>query len=161
APPAAPSFADAPGQEPADGLFAPSTPAQQTEAPAAPADATAPSDGATPPAPSDGIAPPAPGAGPGRGPGCGPAAIAETPTTVESTVASYRTGPAGDTDGLVLADGTVVLLPPHGDVTAERFAVGTALRVEGGRHTGPGEETHLHASTITDTVTGEVVTVGR
>lgn len=76
-------------------------------------------------------------------------------------MASYRTGPQGEVDGLVLADGTAVLLPPRGDVTAERFAVGTNLRIEGGQHTGPDGETHLHPSTITDTATGEVTTIER
>jgi hypothetical protein len=92
----------------------------------------------------------------GDGPGARPAG---EPVTVESTVASTTTGPDGELDGLVLADGTEVRVGPRRGVDLAAYPVGTPLRVEGERDTSPDGSAHLHPTTITDTATGESVTV--
>jgi hypothetical protein len=99
------------------------------------------------------------GEGGGRG-GDGPAERpAGEPATVESTVASTTTGPDGQIRGLVLADGTEVRVSPRSDVDLAAYPVGTPLRVEGEREAGPDGSSHLHPTTITNTATGESVTV--
>lgn len=172
---AVPAFAQTtPTPEPAPPSSSAPAPAPESAAPDAPAP-----DGATPDgtpcgpggAPGEGRGP-AQGWGPGegRGPrgggpdGAGPGGPplerhAGEPATVESTVASTTTGPDGGIRGLVLADGTVVRVPPRADVDLAAYPVGTPLRVEGERTTAPDGSSHLHPTTITNTATGESVTV--
>ena len=79
---------------------------------------------------------PAPG-GPGpkghrKGHGPGPHAMAGTPTQAEGTVKAQLHGPRGDLNGVMLADGTLVRLPPpEAQRLAGQLAVGQTLFVSG------------------------------
>jgi hypothetical protein len=68
--------------------------------------------------------------------------------TVSGTVSGWMTNRAGDTDGIILQDGTEVRFPPHrGREIAGIVAEGAVVEIRGVR-----KKNHLHAPRITDPV---------
>jgi hypothetical protein len=69
--------------------------------------------------------------------------------TTRGVVKSFHENPKGDVDGLTLADGTEVRIPPHlGPKLAEMIAKGDEVQVEGHKHTSPKGDTHMRAHSI-------------
>jgi hypothetical protein len=70
---------------------------------------------------------------------------------VRGTVKEFTTAPKGETDGLILTDGTVVHWPPH---MADRFtdivAKGDKVKVVGFKETDPRGETKIEVSSLTN-----------
>lgn len=142
-----------------------------TSAPASPGFGTSVEPGApgyggrfAPPAPVH-LAPPAPRQLDAPVPDQYPAAhgpASAVPASVEGDVTGFTAGPRGEVDGLAMADGTIVKFGPH---EAARLGAlvepGDTVRVEGMQHVTRHGETHLRADTITDTVTGESMSVWR
>lgn len=86
-----------------------------------------------------------------------------TSTTVQGTLVEFVTSPSGSVRGFDLNTnpGTLeIRFPPHvsSQVTAI-VAVGNSVSVTGCTHTGPMGDTHFNAQTITNTQTGQTVTV--
>ena len=86
-------------------------------------------------------------------------AVSRTSRAGLRSVAATTTGRGGEVHGLVPADRTQVRVPPRADVDLGAYPVGTPPRVDGERYTAPDGSTHLHAATVTDTASGESVTV--
>jgi hypothetical protein len=80
------------------------------------------------------------------------------PTEVKGKVAQYSLTPRGNVDGLILADGTEVRLPPHGS-TRLVFAVrpGDAVTIKGRKTTA---NPVVNAISVTNDATGAVVEMG-
>jgi hypothetical protein len=84
----------------------------------------------------------------------GPAQMPE----IKGKVAQYSLTPRGDVDGLILADGTEVMLPPHNS-TQLVFAIhpGDAVTIRG---TKAGVSPVVTAASVTNDTTGTVVETG-
>jgi len=82
-------------------------------------------------------------------------------TTVSGGVASWTYSRNGGANGFVLSTGIEVRFAPHdaGNVDAV-VDVGSSVSVAGCLKTGPAGDTHLKASTITNTGTGASYTAG-
>lgn len=79
----------------------------------------------------------------------------EEAMNVTGTISKFAANPHGDVDGLVLADGTQVKLPPHqGEALQAMVHVGDEVHVEGRRHETPRGDIHLHADRITAVASG-------
>lgn len=82
----------------------------------------------------------------------------EEPMNAKGTVRSYATNPDGDVDGLILADGVEVKMPPHqGEELQRLVSKGDEVRVEGRRHETPEGDVHLHADRVTVISTGKSI----
>lgn len=80
----------------------------------------------------------------------------EEPMNAKGTIKEFATNRHGDVDGLLLADGTAVKLPPHqGRELQDLVREGDEVRVEGRRHETPHGEIHLHADRITAVASGK------
>jgi hypothetical protein len=81
-------------------------------------------------------------------------------TTIAGVVRSFNYGPAGEVNGLILDQGTVVYLPPEqvGQVT-QLVQVGSRIRVRGSVRQGPAGNTLIAAETITNRRTGNSIAV--
>jgi hypothetical protein len=89
-----------------------------------------------------------------RGPGAGPRDREEA-MNATGAVKEFATNRRGDVDGLFLADGTEVKLPPHqGRELQALVQVGQEVRIEGRRHVTPHGDVHLHADRITAVASG-------
>lgn len=90
-----------------------------------------------------------PGPGPkGKGPPPPPAAEYRS---VRGTVREFTTAPAGEVDGLILTDGTVIHWPPHlQDQFTSITAKGDRIRAGGYSEVGPAGERKLEVSTLTN-----------
>ena len=101
----------------------------------------------TPPPPP----PPRRGRGPGGPPPPPPQAAAST-TTVQGTVRSLSYGPARDVNGVILDQGIEVHVPPDQTNQLNSLApIGARIQASGWIHTGPLGDTHVDATTITNT----------
>lgn len=79
----------------------------------------------------------------------------ETAMNATGVVEEFVTNRHGDVDGLLLADGTEVKLPPHqGEELQSLVKKGEQVKVEGRRHVTPHGDVHLHADRITSVATG-------
>lgn len=80
-----------------------------------------------------------------------PAAAAADYRTARGTVKEFTTAPAGEVDGVMLTDGTLVHWPPH---LQDRFtaivAKGDRIRAAGYWETGPAGDSKLEVSTLTN-----------
>jgi hypothetical protein len=75
-------------------------------------------------------------------------------------VIGYDHGRRGEVTGLLLEDGTIVKVPPHEGARLSAFAgPGDTVRADGMRHLTRHGETHLRAHTVTDTATGESMSI--
>jgi hypothetical protein len=87
------------------------------------------------------------------------------PTTLQGTLNSFTTGPGGQAEGfnLYTNPGIVqVKYPPHlGGQVAAIVGVGTTVSVTGCLTSGPRGKSHLHAQTITNTQSGQAVTINQ
>jgi hypothetical protein len=124
-----------------------------------------PGPGAPPPGPPDpnaaGAPPPPPPAPPAATPQPGPVSSSSgTDTTITGVVRSFNYGPAGEVNGLVLDQGTVVYFPPEqaGQVT-QLVQVGSGIRVHGSVRQGPGGNALIGAEAITNRRTGNSISV--
>jgi hypothetical protein len=120
--------------------------------------------GSPPPGPPDpnaaGAPPPPPDPLP-TGPQPGPVSSnSGTDTAIAGVVRSYNYGPAGEVNGLILDQGTVVYFPPEqaGQVT-QLVQVGSRIRVRGSVRQGPAGNTLIGAETITNRRTGNSISV--
>jgi hypothetical protein len=111
--------------------------------------------------------PPPPIRGPGRRrgpapPPPGPRPVGrvgtDTVRSAQGTVQRMTSAPAGEIDGAVLDDGTVIHWPPH---MAEGFSAvvvrGERIKVSGWMETGPGGDTHLEVQSATNLRTNATV----
>jgi hypothetical protein len=124
-----------------------------------------PSPGAQPPGPPDPNAasapPPPPPAPPAGAPQMGPVSSSPgTDTTITGVVRSFNYGPAGEVNGLILDQGTVVYFPPEQADQVTRLAqVGSRIRVRGSVRKGPAGNALIAAETITNRRTGNSIAV--
>jgi hypothetical protein len=91
----------------------------------------------------------------------GPASLTSaTDRTITGVVRSFNYGPAGDVNGLILDQKTVVYFPPEqsGQVT-QLVQVGSRIRVRGWVRQGPTGNALLGAETITNRATGNSISV--
>lgn len=73
-------------------------------------------------------------------------------------IVAYSENPRGDVDGLVLADGTEIKLPPHQSAELQSFArKGDLVEVDGRKHVTRGGAVHLHADRIENENSGKVL----
>jgi hypothetical protein len=80
-------------------------------------------------------------------------------TTVQGTVRNLSYGPAGDTNGFILDQGTEVHVPPDQLNQLTSVApIGAQVQVNGWIHTGPAGDTHVDATTITNVSTRSTAT---
>jgi len=92
--------------------------------------------------------PPPPPPGP---PPLPPTQTTTTTTTVQGTVRTLSYGPAGDVNGVILDQGTEVHVPPDQAGQLNSLApIGARVQVSGWIHTGPLGDTHVDATTITN-----------
>lgn len=79
---------------------------------------------------------------------------------MSGTVNAWRFNRHGHLDGLYLSDGTEVRFPPHlgGSVDAI-LDLGSPVQVSGERHVKPDGRVHISARTLTNSATGQSVTV--
>jgi hypothetical protein len=124
-----------------------------------------PSPGAQPPGPPDPNAasapPPPPPAPPAGAPQMGPVSSSPgTDTTITGVVRSFNYGPAGEVNGLILDQGTVVYFPPEqADQVTQLAQVGSRIRVRGSVRKGPAGNALIAAETITNRRTGNSIAV--
>ena len=83
-----------------------------------------------------------------------------TDTTVTGVVRSFNYGAAGEVNGVILDQGTVVYFPPEqaGQVT-QLVQVGSRIRVRGWVRQGPAGNALIGAETITNRTTGNSISV--
>jgi hypothetical protein len=83
-----------------------------------------------------------------------------TDRTITGVVRSFNYGPAGDVNGLILDQGSVVYFPPEqsGQVT-QLVQVGSRIRVRGWVRQGPTGNALVGAETITNRATGNSISV--
>ena len=127
----------------------------------------------TPPPPPDPGAPPPPNANPAEPPPApppvpssvdpsavlGPATLG-TDATITGVVRSFNFGPAGEVNGLILSEGTVVYFPPdQGNQVTLLVRRGMRVRVRGWVRQGPAGNELLSAETITNRATGNSITL--
>jgi len=124
-----------------------------------------PGPGAPPPAAPDpnagGPPPPAPPAPPAAATQPVPVSSSSgTDTTISGVVRSFNYGPAGEVNGLILDQGTVVYFPPEqaGQVT-QLVRVGSRIRVRGSVRQGPAGKSLIGAETMTNRRTGNSIPV--
>jgi hypothetical protein len=126
-----------------------------------------PGPGAPPPIPADQNAASAPSPVP---PAPIPAPVAPVPGSVSSTsaanttitgvVRSFNYGPAGDVNGLILDQGTVVYFPPEqSSQVTELVQAGSRIRVRGWVRQGPAGNALLGAEIITNRTTGNSISI--
>jgi hypothetical protein len=73
-------------------------------------------------------------------------------------VEKFATNRHGDVDGLLLADGTEVKMPPHqGRELQALVKEGDKVQIEGRKHVTPHGDVHLHADRITAVATGSSI----
>jgi hypothetical protein len=89
-----------------------------------------------------------------------PPPTSSTDRTITGVVRSFNYGPAGEVNGLILDQGSVVYFPPEqsGQVT-QLVTVGSRLRVRGWSRQGPTGNALLGAETITNRATGNSISV--
>jgi hypothetical protein len=125
-----------------------------------------PGPGAPPPGPPDpntagAPPPPSPPAPLAVAPQSGPVSSnSGTDTTITGSVRSFNYGPAGEVNGLILDQGTVVYFPPEqaGRVT-QLAQVGSRIRVRGAVRQGPAGNELIAAETLTNRRTGNSISV--
>jgi len=109
----------------------------------------------SPPAPS---APPVPPQQPSASPAGNPSAPPSPESTIIGVVRSFNYGPAGEVDGVVLRQGTVVYFPPEQAYQVMQFIrVGAGVRVRGSLRPGPTGNQLLSANAITNRATGNSI----
>ena len=82
----------------------------------------------------------------------------DEPWNTSGEVREFAKNPHGDVDGLLLADGTAVKLPPHrGRELQALVKTGEKVRIEGRRHRTPHGDVHLHADRIVATASGKTL----
>lgn len=82
----------------------------------------------------------------------------EEPMNAKGLIKEFATNRHGDVDGLVLADGTQVKLPPHqGRALQDLVRAGEEVQVEGRRHETSHGDIHLHADRITAVASGKSI----
>jgi chitodextrinase len=92
-----------------------------------------------------------------------PAPVSSNPgadTTVTGVVRSFNYGAAGEVNGVILDQGTVVYFPPEqaGQV-AQLVRVGSRIRVHGWVRQGPAGNALIGAETMTNRTTGNSISV--
>jgi hypothetical protein len=124
-----------------------------------------PGPGAPPPGPPDstveGAPPPPLPAPPAAAQQPGPVSSSSgTDTTITGVVRSFNYGPAGEVNGLILDQDTIVYFPPEqaGQVT-QLVQVGSRIRVRGSVRQGPAGKALIGAETITNRRTGNSMSV--
>jgi hypothetical protein len=84
-------------------------------------------------------------------------------TIFSGTLTAFKISPKGQTDGFFVTNGTsstqVKFPPSYGSQIRVILAVGNAVSVTGCLHTRPAGDTRIHAEIITNTQTGESVTI--
>jgi hypothetical protein len=126
-----------------------------------------PGPGAPPPNPPDPNAayapspvPPAP-TPPSVAPVPGPeSSTSAANTTITGVVRSFNYGPAGDVNGLILDQGTVVYFPPEqSSQVTQLVKAGSRIRVRGWVRQGPAGNALIGAETITNRRTGNSISI--
>ena len=85
---------------------------------------------------------------------------AGTDTTITGVVRSFNYGPAGEVNGVILDQGTVVYFPPdQASQVMQLVQVGSRIRVRGWVRQGPAGNALLGAETITNRTTGNSISV--
>src|SRR6266852_5085752 len=88
------------------------------------------------------------------------ASNAGTDTTITGVVRSFNYGPAGEVNGVILDQGTVVYFPPgQAGQVIQLVQVGSRIRVRGWVRQGPAGNALLGAETITNRTTGNSISV--
>jgi hypothetical protein len=111
-----------------------------------------------PPAPGPGAPPPPPLAvAPQSGPVSSDSGM---DTTITGSVRSFNYGPAGEVNGVILDQGTVVYFPPDqaGQIT-QLAQVGSRIRVRGALRQGPAGNALIAAETLTNRRTSNSISV--
>lgn len=113
-----------------------------------------------PPAPGPGAPPPPPpplAVAPQSGPVSSDSGM---DTTITGSVRSFNYGPAGEVNGVILDQGTVVYFPPDqaGQIT-QLAQVGSRIRVRGALRQGPAGNALIAAETLTNRRTGNSISV--
>jgi len=117
-----------------------------------------PGPGVPPPPPAP-TAPPVPPLQPPVAPAASPAAPSSAESTIIDVVRSFNYGPAGEVDGVVLRQGTVVYFPPEQAYQVMQFIrVGAGVQVRGSLRPGPTGNQLLSANAITNRATGNSIT---
>ena len=114
-----------------------------------------------PPDPNPAGAPPPPPAPLAMAPQPGAVSSnAGTDTTITGVVRSFNYGPAGEVNGLILDQGTVVYFPPEqaGQIT-QLAQVGSRIRVRGSLRQGPAGNALIAAESVTNRRTGNSISV--
>jgi hypothetical protein len=119
-----------------------------------------PGPGAPPPGPPDPNAAAAPPPPPIAVQSGRVSSASSAETTVTGVVRNFNYGPAGEVNGLILNQGTVVYFPPEqsGQVT-QVAQMGSRIRVRGWVRQGPTGNALLGAETITNRTTGNSISV--
>lgn len=140
----------------AAGAFLGVSQAQQPPAPPADSGPSPQTVGAPPPpAPN---APPAPKGSAAPGPPANPGGAGQQTFSRRGTIKSFNTGPNGETNGVILQDGTTVMFPPEfGTQLRSTVKEGSRVTVAGASRPGASGQTVIDAQTIT--YKGQVMTV--
>jgi hypothetical protein len=114
-----------------------------------------------PPDPNAPSAPPPPPAPVGMAPQLGPVySNSGTDTTITGVVRSFNYGPAGEVNGLILDQGTIVYFPPEEAAQITQLAqVGSRIRVRGFLRQGPAGNAMIAAESVTNRRTGNSILV--